>query len=281
MVGIFSRILILTAICFSIYGCDGEKSKAWTPKIDSVYTAHTGSHDGDICDELNTLNHRELNILFDSILSEPNGVSTSTLLSINAYFPDSSFVFSKRSLENIANDKAFLIQNAGRWFLNERMHFEYDVDSAVLQSFSSSIDFLKFLEFTYSGNPYDTAISEWFDCVIFYPSNKSNLLEGVPFVNKDVADSLYSNYKDHVIENFTHGIEWNKTYVSTNLCKLIENKEFNELAGGKTTLHGFIYSRGKVYFIGSGDYLINDALQRKTSINDLPELKHELDIMGE
>ena len=89
-------LIFLLVISILLNGCENDADRAWNQKINSVYKAYTGANDGDVTDELNKLDAREMNILFDSILSESNGVSTSVLLNIDAYFLDNSFVFSKK-----------------------------------------------------------------------------------------------------------------------------------------------------------------------------------------
>ncbi|MBR3072895.1 hypothetical protein [Fibrobacter sp.] len=272
-------LLNLLVISILLNGCEKDANRDWNQKINSVYKAYTGANDGDVTDELDKLDAREMNILFDSILSESNGVSTSALLNIDAYFGDNSFVFSKKSVENIVNHKAFLVRNAGRWFLNEKLHSNYVLDSAIFHSFPSVKEYLMFLNFEYNGNPYDTTVSEWFDCIVFTPSNPQDRKNGVISLNRDSAYALYTRSKNSSVDLYSNHIDWNREYFSTNVCKSIERAGFKELIGllDKKSLLGYIYSRDKIYYIESERGLIDESLKRNVTIESLPLLKHELD----
>lgn len=272
-------LLNLLVISILLNGCEKYADRAWNLKIDSVYKAYMGAYDGDIADELNKLDAREMNILFDSILCESNGVSTSALLNIDAYFFDNSFVFSKKSVENIVNHKAFLMRNAGRWFLNEKLHSNYELDSAIFHAFSSVNEYLMFLNFEYNGNPYDTTVSEWFDCIAFTPSDPLERKNGVVSLNRDSAYALYAILKNPSVDLHFNHIDWNREYFSTNVCKSIERASFKEFIGliDKNSLLGYIYSRDKIYYIESERGLIEESLKKNVPIESLPLLKHELD----
>ena len=83
----------------------------------------------------------------------------------------------------------------------------------------------------YNGNPYDTTVSEWFDCIVFTPSNPQDRKNGVISLNRDSAYALYARSKNSSVDLYSNHVDWNREYFSTNVCKSIERTGFRELKG--------------------------------------------------